>query len=513
MEFKDLTKLPSPPGVAVKLLELYSSADVSINDLCDVIGTDPVLAARTVKFANSPMFARRHEATSLKQAVTMLGSNGVKMIALSFSLTEIAVENCKGKFQFNDFWNFSLATATSAKATYKSVELDPDTGFLVGLLMNIGQLAMYCVAPNRYNSLLGSVSANDISLLATEKNEYGESRYEVGAQVLTNWDFPEAISSTLSLLAGELETGSAETRALELANQMSYLFMATEPDSSFVQSFSDELSVLTGKDSEGVEELYGEAFAEYVEMATILSYKMPEARSLREIELEAKVAVLDMTLDLHMANTQVRAENNQLKDMAYIDELTGLGNRRNYESMAQGELTRCARMKRSFGLIVIDIDHFKSVNDTHGHAAGDAILAGVAKRMDKTIREYDYLFRFGGEEFVLIAPETSEEECATIAERLRKTVGIVDFEFENTTIPITISLGGAIYHPGDSADLGELFSAADSALYEAKESGRNRYVLATTEVAIAKTPGNAQVPPPLMNDQSQLPTSPNLAEN
>ena len=131
----NIEKLPSPPGVAVRLLELFSSSDVSLDDMCEVIGVDPVLTARIVSYANSPKFARRHRAESLNQATALLGVNGVKMIALSFSLTETKSEDADS-FSFQDFWKFSLATAVCSKHVFAAANQDADTGFMMGLLFH-----------------------------------------------------------------------------------------------------------------------------------------------------------------------------------------------------------------------------------------------------------------------------------------------------------------------------------------------------------------------------------------
>lgn len=161
----------------------------------------------------------------------------------------------------------------------------------------------------------------------------------------------------------------------------------------------------------------------------------------------------------------------QLYDLAIKDELTGLFIRRYFTHRLQEEIRRARRYKQEFSLIMLDIDHFKDVNDTYGHAVGDKALICMAKLLEKTVRDPDVPCRYGGEEFVVMLPETGIDGAALLAERLRVVI-------EETIIPelkraITVSLGVATYPiHGDEATT--LMHAADMALYSAKEEGRNR---------------------------------------
>ena len=473
MNIEKLENLPSPPGVALKLLELFSAPDVTLDQLNEVISVDPTLTARIIKYANSPMFARRYEAESLKQAITMLGGNGVKMIALSFSLTEIKGAESK-KFDFNKFWNASLATAICNQNLFRNSGQDKETGFLIGLLCNIGQLAFFCSEPDKYETMMGETSVFDLNLIELENGAFDANRYAVGAQVLEKWNFPKIVVDGLNAYAADDE--SLASRSLKLANRMSYIILSEAPAYEIVQSITNDVGEITGCCAEKSEEFFAQTHQNYSEIASILSYECRDHKSIVEMEMEAKTRMVEMTLAMQQATEQVAAENDHLKDMAYVDSLTRLGNRRQYESIAGAELERCGRIGNTFGLIVIDIDHFKKVNDTYGHAAGDAILAGVAKELENRLRKYDSVFRYGGEEFVVVLPESNLEICGVVAERLRSAIEEHTFVFEGTEIPITISLGGAIYSRCEPTNLEALFKLADEALYQAKKSGRNRYL-------------------------------------
>lgn len=162
----------------------------------------------------------------------------------------------------------------------------------------------------------------------------------------------------------------------------------------------------------------------------------------------------------------------QLRTIATTDVLTGLPNRRAVLDRLHAEITRSARDQTEVGVASIDVDFFKSVNDTHGHAAGDAVLRGIAERLERAIREYDTVGRIGGEEFLVVAPDVDDAQLAVLGERLRAAVAAVPVREDHTEIPVTISVGLALWTLGTSSD--EVLRRADDALYRAKQNGRNR---------------------------------------
>ncbi len=167
-------------------------------------------------------------------------------------------------------------------------------------------------------------------------------------------------------------------------------------------------------------------------------------------------------------------DQTRLYNLASTDELTGLYTRRYYSQRIGDEFKRAVRYKRTLSLMVMDIDHFKNVNDTHGHLAGDYILKGVAREIKSHIRtDLDTAVRFGGEEFVLILPETPIKGAFVVADRIREAIEKIVFNFDDNSIKVTISIGASCYPENESA-IEELFNHADRALYSSKTNGRNR---------------------------------------
>ncbi len=156
-----------------------------------------------------------------------------------------------------------------------------------------------------------------------------------------------------------------------------------------------------------------------------------------------------------------------------VDGLTQVFNKRHFDEVLEREASRSSRYGSDFCLILFDIDHFKQVNDTHGHLAGDAVLHQIGQLMSRRVRRDDLPCRTGGEEFAVLTPETRLEGAVDLAEKLRALVDETAFVFDGKTIPLTISLGVATWTP--EMELGEeLVKAADAKLYEAKHAGRNR---------------------------------------
>lgn len=177
--------------------------------------------------------------------------------------------------------------------------------------------------------------------------------------------------------------------------------------------------------------------------------------------------------DIATNRKQLQAANEQLTQLSRTDALTGLNNRGYWEHCLQQEFNRCSRYHSKCSLIMFDIDHFKNVNDTYGHQAGDAVIRALSEEVRRTIRHTDVAGRYGGEEFGIILVETALEGAMTLAERLRKKVEACTVEHDKQEIPFTISIGVAEIGEG-IRDYKAWMERTDSALYESKHNGRNR---------------------------------------
>lgn len=167
----------------------------------------------------------------------------------------------------------------------------------------------------------------------------------------------------------------------------------------------------------------------------------------------------------------------QLELISKTDSLTGLYNRWHMEQQIQAAYDAYRRNGAAFALIIADIDLFKTYNDMHGHAGGDCLLKSMAEELQASVRENDVVARWGGDEFLILLPETSEEKAAKLAERIRKNVESRKYVYENETISVTVTLGiSVVRYDSDTVD--SIIKQADMLMYEGKRAGRNRIIFA-----------------------------------
>ncbi|MGQ8365906.1 diguanylate cyclase [Glaciecola sp. 1036] len=186
------------------------------------------------------------------------------------------------------------------------------------------------------------------------------------------------------------------------------------------------------------------------------------------------ILIYDVT-DQAMGKIRIEGLNDRLKQISRIDGLTNLFNRRYWQERFEREYKLTIRNKTDISVLILDIDHFKGVNDTYGHQAGDAVIQKLADIIRVATRETDIPGRYGGEEFVILLPDTPGENAKTVAERIRKLAEKTTVTHETTAINFTVSVGIAEFNTGFKQPLAWL-QAADTALYDAKNSGRNRVV-------------------------------------
>ncbi len=187
-----------------------------------------------------------------------------------------------------------------------------------------------------------------------------------------------------------------------------------------------------------------------------------------KVRLRAGTRIIDLQRELVAAK-------DELREQATKDFLTRIWNRSSILDILQRELVRGGREKRSVGVVLADLDHFKDVNDTYGHFAGDAVLREFARRMQGSIRSYDAIGRYGGEEFLIVLPGCDENCTAGQAERMRAALD-EPMVINDEKRVITCSFGATTWHPGDPVSPDALIRVADDALYAAKHQGRNRVV-------------------------------------
>lgn len=203
-----------------------------------------------------------------------------------------------------------------------------------------------------------------------------------------------------------------------------------------------------------------------------------ETEETRHHQLEVELEELNSRVHgMETESEKLRRRLQEKHEQAVRDPLTGLYNRLAYDERVMQEFARWRRYEKPMVLMMIDVDHFKNVNDTYGHKAGDKALVLIADQLRNHLRESDFLARFGGEEFVVLMPETDLESAVVAAEKLRAAVEQCQFHYQNAQVKITVSAGLAQLRKDDSTE--SVFKRADEAMYRAKQAGRNQCLTET----------------------------------
>jgi diguanylate cyclase (GGDEF)-like protein len=650
-DFKTTGKLPSPSGVALRIVELTRKEDVSLQELARVVQADPALSGRLVKFSNSALAGSRRPVVAVVDAIRLLGISTVRQLALGFSILGGHRNGGSRRFDYEGFWSRSLATGIAANALcLRTRTAQADEAFTCGLLARIGSLALATLYPEQYDGQAGA-DQRPAALRAQERERYGADHAELCSAMLEDWMLPRLFVNAVyhheEPAAAQFPEGSREatlTHLLHLASRIGAYCASDDPgrrsmlgdlvfvgakigiESDTVGELCDQvvvewrdwgrllevrtqdvptfaelsklaqqaaaaaptpaavaapaaapatgtpltpvevsasaplsqLRVLVADDESAGRTQLGQILAaeDYVVMLAadgqqalqlairerphiiIADWLMPEmdglnlCRALRETaegrhiyfvllsdhaKDDSVVAAFEAGVDDFVAKpfspkvivarlragqrvvrleeeasqdarnlrrfaTEYAVANRRLRQAALTDSLTGLPNRRYAMERLEQDWAASTRNQRPLSVMMIDIDRFKSVNDTYGHDAGDAVLRQVSAALRKAARTEDVICRIGGEEFLAISPDTGLQAGVKVADRFRAAVEGLAFTSAATRYAVTISIGVG-ERLATQAKFDELLKAADEALYRAKRSGGNRVAAAGATAA------------------------------
>lgn len=496
--------LPSPPTVALEVLRITRDDGADVQDLNRVLAIDPALSARILKLANSALYRRGEAVTSLEAATMRLGLKAVKLIALSFSLTaRVARKPDDLDFDYADYWRRSLTMGVAGRALARFLGHSmAEEAFLCGLLGRIGQTVIARCLPREYAPVL-EMTEGRLPTAAFERERLGFDFHEVGAALLARWELPSMISRTVlgwgdpDQLPADTDPSVVQlTRIMHAADLMSTVLC--DPDRgacalSRLHAFVGDALDLGPEELDPVLVGLEESVSE---MAAMLEVEIPST-SYQELVDRARAQLVQISLgtalDLeqtHHRAAELERRNLALASRANTDRLTGIPNRAHFDEVlerliAEGSSDSAPEVpevpeapdvpEKEIGLLMVDIDHFKQFNDTHGHAIGDEVLKRVAQAMQSAMRASDVVARYGGEEFVVVLPETSLATLEAVAERLRARIEELVYEHRGDRLEVTVSVGGACTpRLRTSEEAAHLLAWADRRLYAAKAAGRNR---------------------------------------
>jgi diguanylate cyclase (GGDEF)-like protein len=625
-ELRSSGRLPSPGGVALKLMELTRREDVSSAELSRTLQMDPALAGRVLRAANSAASGRA--AVSIGDAVVRVGFDGVRRLAMGFSLVERNGSGACQEFDYKGYWSRSLAAAVAAERFARETRAAAgDEAFTLGLLHDVGSLALATVHPREYGYVIGIAGQTAEQQRVVERETFRACHRELTGLMLADWQIPAPLVAAvvgrgeidpaatpraqrladlveLAVVTGrlcaaqqalapevfaslgpllerlqmsradferilpevieswrewgkELEVETRDTSTVELLA----LYDGESPSAARARAAAAAgaaaapLRVVLAEDTEsqritltrllvalgfevravgdGQEAL--EAIRLQPADIVVTDLVMPRldgiglCRALRESstndgcyvivftgfgdenklvqafeagaddyltkpvvrrELEARLRAARRVVGLQRQlaqeadalrelNAQLEVANRQLASAALTDSLTGLPNRRHVLERLRQEWSLAARHSRPFGVVFVDLDHFKKINDVRGHHAGDIVLERVSRVLRRVIRTEDTAGRFGGEEFVVLCPGANHAQAMRAAERIRAELEAEEFSIGGETWHVTASLGvAAVGAVRGEAQWDSALRQADAALYRAKNQGRNRVVAA-----------------------------------
>jgi len=489
-------QLPSLPPVALQVIELSQDPDAELPAIAEVIANDQALTAKILRTVNSSFYGLSTPCETISRAMTYLGLNTIKSLVLGFSLVRISSDQQESNALI-DHWRRAVYGATAARRIAQELgHCDPEEAFIAALMQDIGGLAMHVTMNGDYARLVERAGHDHFQLPAIERSELGFDHAAVGAKLAERWRLPD----TLVQIIRHHHTPQQDShyhllQIITLGTQIAEMIGAAGSDANAknANDASGTLSTMLERfaccgaswydmNPEDTGTLVERVTADAEELADLLSVNVGDPPDIAAIMTRAEEVALMHQVRVQQETERLQRQNLTLTRLAQPCGLTGLANRRRFDEELSSHVERTINNGESLAVIFIDADHFKQLNDVHGHQAGDAVLIEMADRINACLADDGLACRYGGEEFVVMLPGTGRTEAARVAEAIRTRmcetpVELSGIECEARAVDVTVSLGVAAIEPGTHETLNNatvLLKAADRAMYHAKLCGRNQ---------------------------------------
>lgn len=486
-ELRGCKSLPSLPAVAIKVIEASKDPDIGLREISAIISSDPALAAKILKIANSPMYSQRRTANNLREALTLLGFNAALTISLSFTLLHSLKSHSKNKKSTESNWKRPILSAVIARLLGSQLRVPKlEDLFLAGLLQDIGILVLDVIENTPYPDNGAALTHSE--RIAAEIALYNIDHSAIGAWLLSIWKLPKrlinAVKYSHSVNQDLMDASSLDVdfhHCLNFSGVIADLWLE-DNDEETLKTTMDAAQMFLGLDKAGFNKLIMDINNELPEISNLFDINIINENERDRVLDEARDLLLERSIHFIKRSDEDRRELESISERVknvekinQLDHLTTVYNRRHIEQLLDEEFEYANINRWPLSLAFIDIDNFKNINDTYGHLAGDEILKLIAKFFEKNIRETDVLARYGGDEFLLMLPGATSDIAQSMLTRLlnlfKEEPGV---NVKGEMLTTTLSIGLATHlDKHDFESVKKLIAATDEALYKAKQAGKN----------------------------------------
>lgn len=477
------TNLPSLPAVALKIIDASKDPDISLHEVSAIISSDPAISAKLLKIANSPLYSQRRKLNNIREALTLLGFNAALTISLSFSLLQSLGNNKNHE----SFWKRSIISASIARILGSKLGVTKlEDLFLTSLLQDIGILVIECLDDSPYPE--GPHDLQHVERISLELEGLGLEHSLIGAWLLKHWNLPSYLINSV-IYSHSLNTGLSNQSeedisfhyCLNLSGSLADVWL-DENGGDLLVSIVEVTKQVLSVDDEEFNEIIIEIDGSLPAISDIFEILLVEDKDrehvlheARELLLERSIHAIKKSEDDRRYIESITDRVEKIEKESRLDHLTNAYNRQHIETLLEIEYEESNINKWPLSIAFIDIDNFKSVNDTYGHLVGDEVLKSISNFFSKNIRETDVLARYGGDEFLLMLPGSTSDIAKFLLERLLSLMNNeVNLNIKDESVAVSVSIGLATHTGMTGFDkLKDVLAAADEALYKSKKQGKN----------------------------------------
>ena len=488
-KLKTCRTLPSPPTYALKIIELVNTPELDINQVVKVFSLDPVMVSKILRIANSPLYASQQKVDTLQMAIIRLGFDAAISLALSFSLvTGLRQGRFDASLNHTLYWKRAALAAAASRVLGANCDMDClEELFIAALLQDIGMLALDRICPDIYeDSALNQYQHTHV--IKHERQNLGCSHATVGGWLLTQWSLPDRLHMTVTYSDDpeqmpEEHPHAKFVRCVAGAGALANLLLNNGQEHS-LQDTKEKLEMWLGLSGEHLPDLLEQLQPVLTEVDQLFDMNMSSELysedlidMARESQFLTNLHICQEVEKLKEGTLNLETQYEQLQNSAQRDELTKVYNRSFLDEFLDKMFKQSLRDGSILTIGFLDLDHFKHVNDTYGHSAGDQILKAAGEILQSEVRGSDVVGRYGGEEFLIVLPETppvgAQDVFQRILEAFRQKIHVIS---SGQQLVVTASIGIATHSPEyPFPNIGEQIKAADKALYQVKQHGRNNF--------------------------------------